>query len=63
MLTLICGCATLVILGKTQEGAFVGVDYGPMVSKTLLRLDGYGDKSVKILTWDVREIVCCYSIV
>jgi hypothetical protein len=50
------------ILRKTQEGAFVGVDYGPLVSKTLLRLDGHGDKRVKILTCDIREIVCCYSI-
>jgi hypothetical protein len=51
------------ILRKTQEGAFVRVHCRSMVSKPLLSLDGFENNSVKILTWDVREIICCYSIV
>ena len=50
------------ILDKTQEIAFVRVEYGPTVSKSLLSLDGFENNSVKILTWDVREIICCHSI-
>jgi hypothetical protein len=54
---------TLVILRRKQEGAFVRVDYGPIMSKTLVNLNASGDKRVKIIPWDVREIVCCCSIV
>jgi hypothetical protein len=50
------------ILRKTQEGAFVRVHCRSMVSKPLLSLDGFENNSVKILTWDVREIICCHSI-